>query len=128
MTGKTCVFLSPLYPLSLEQCLAHDMYSINTSLMKQVKYGWGQWGRVISDEDSWDFRPWYESCSNASYAQGAEFDFQPKQTLFSHYNGIFAKCMFTASQLLIVATLLQRWWSRFMVYFIFLPYYRVSSW
>ena len=56
MTGRTWVSLSPLYPLSQGQSLAHE-YSINMSLMKEVKNNWGQWGWMITDEDSWDFRP-----------------------------------------------------------------------
>ena len=50
------------------------------------------------------------NCSDSFYAQETKSDFQPNQSLYrkSHYNEIFAKCMFTASELLIVATLLQR--------------------
>lgn len=130
MTGRTWVSLSPLYALSQEQSLAHDMYSINMSLMTEMKNNWGQRGWMITDEDFWDFRPQYVNCSNSLYAQGTKSDFQPNQILYRkpHYSEIFAKCMFTASKLLIAATLLQRRWNQFMVYFIFLPYYRVSSW
>ena len=69
------------------------------------------------------------NCSNSLYAQETKSHFQSNQILYrkSHYNEIFAKYMFTASELLIAATLLQRRWSQFMVYFIFLPYYTVSS-
>lgn len=47
------------------------------------------------------------NCSNSSYAQGTKSDFQPNQILYRkpHYNEVFAKCRFAASELLIAATL-----------------------
>lgn len=106
MTARTCVSLSPLYPLDTEQCLAHGMYSINVGLMNEAKNGWGYWRWVVSDEDFWDFRTQYKS---TSYAQGAECDFQPNQTLFRKpcCNDNCAICLLIASEMLTAFTLLE---------------------